>query len=260
MIAGAAASCSTGTYLRTTSGVLITNAGNPQCIACAACPSGSIVYEPCTQSQQTLCGRCDSFQYGSGCVSTAPTGYTPVTVTVSLAQLKAITNNSVAFPLYDTAYNTVPAVFNVLPWTAPITLNYMAPCPALGAQSIYVPWTRQPSIITGNYGSAVVVTCTGNAMCKGYIGNGVGYYGNPPTCTACTTSAQQPTCGWGMFGNISACSPLHDSQCAQCIGAKPANAVWTVPLSPYYFDAKATTTCAWAGAGTSATSCATCRS
>ncbi len=246
--------CPSGTFSSTLSGQ---TAQAGACSLCLPCMPGTMQIMACGNPAQVLCGFVQAPYYVSytNPVSTAkylsPTN--PLVGTVafqllvpsSFPQVTAVGPSYTVVILSPTAYSwqyilTPPSYY---------TLNTLLPCPTpLPTGRVFVPWFPpiQSSSCTSCVGLVPQCDLKASTQCMGGITArsggatvlSMGYYlgADNVTCLPCSNSSTTPPCGWGQYGNTSACSNVSNTQCAPCWGASlPANAQWVAPMPPYYY-------------------------
>lgn len=223
------------------------------CSMCATCFPGATTVEPCTNSSQIKCGAyvADGYSnpsalgglsnpvyYVRGLAASPFLGVVPVAYTI------VVTPSFPTFvpPTYNTNLQGVST--RVLPdMPYPMVVRTLVTCPPPTTGRVFRPWSPAPLSIScpsnplACLSVSVVCDVAASTQCVGGFAGGGGYFtgADGTSCVACTTSASQPPCGWGEYGNVSACSRTSDSKCAPCYGAKPANAIWTKSRPPHYF-------------------------
>lgn len=249
--------CAVGTYAIATGQTSEASA----CSNCTACIPGATIITPCTNTAQIKCGAyvADTYSnpgfpgisnplfYVQG-VSPPLLGVIPLSITVQAVP----SFTRFVMPTYTTnAMGVSTAMAIADPNSYRVTIRFLAACQALGPDRVYKPWNPVPIglvCLSDPMACLNIPVVCGLALatrCVGLVGAGGYYTGSDGiSCVACTTSAPQSPCGWGEYGNISACTASGDSKCAPCYGTKPANSVWTKSVVPHYYVGAPT--CAWA--------------
>ena len=253
--AGCANTCPAGTYSIATGQTSQSGA----CGACAVCFPGVYTVSACTSSAQAVCALV-SAPYFLRIATNAALSYTPATSDRLLGTVPYI----LTFTSFSPGYAVPTATVNVgttgytpqyatLP--TPYSVRALYECPALPAGRVFIQWSPTASTVTCTTGQTCPPSpvcdlrsssqCVGGVTANGFVTGGYYTGSDGVTCLPCTTSAASPTCGWGMYGDISGCSVSTDSLCAACRGSLPANAQWVGPVAPYFFTSNASAPCWW---------------
>jgi hypothetical protein len=251
--------CGSGTtVLRDLAGAPIVNSvtQDVQCTACVGtCANGSVKYSDCTSSAQTVCSKCSSqgtirYGYQSQCLllSEVPKGYYPYQLTFNPTYMSQFTTNQAAWPTKQLLDDG--SVID-LPWTTAFSLNTFLPCNAPPEGYVFKAWSAIPPIQTLAYtGQTTISTdCSlqSSTECIDYsAASSKGWFRNASgLCQPCTRTSTYTTCTWGQFRDLGTCTKLQDSACMPCRGTLPANGVWTMAKSPFYFDSTTASPCDW---------------
>jgi hypothetical protein len=218
------------------------------CSACFPCYPGTFTITSCVTGSQTACGYSNAPNYysrGGAMVSytqgVSPplVGARPVVITIN----NVLTYTRYILPSFVVAPGGASSRLQTSPNT--FSIPVMLPCPTPPSDRVFRQWSPAPlpvSLLSDlDAGAAYTAACDllSSTQCAGFTGSGGGYFtasADGSSCAPCTIAAAYPTCGWGMYGNISACSASSNTTCAPCYGSsKPANAVWVAPQAPFYF-------------------------
>jgi len=252
--AGCAGVCPAGTFSSTLSGQ---TAQAGACSLCLACMPGTMQIQACGNPAQVVCGVVQAPYYVSytNPASTAkylsPTNPLVGAVAFQLLVPSSFPQVTAAGPSYTVVILSPSAYSWQYIYTAPsyYTLNTLLPClTPLPTGRVFVPWFPpiQSSSCTSCVGLVPQCDLKASTQCMGGITTqaggatvlSMGYYLGPDnaTCLACDNASTTPPCGWGQYGNTSACSNVSNTKCAACWGASlPANAQWAAPKPPYYY-------------------------
>jgi hypothetical protein len=236
--------------------VLNSTTQDVQCTGCSArCFDGTTLYAACTPTVTTVCAKCatqGNVQYGYDgrcfAMSDLPKGMHPFQMTFPAAYMAQFTTNAYPWPRMQLLNDNTLVD---LSWTSGFTLNSFVPCNSPPEGYRFKAWSALPVIKTGIFSgqSTVTVDCDpvqsmecidyNESTSKGWFKNASGL------CQPCTKTSTYTTCTWGQFRDLSTCTKLQDSTCQPCRGTLPANGVWTVAKSPFFFDSTTASPCEW---------------
>ena len=252
---GCPGACPAGTYSIATGQTSQAGA----CGTCATCFPGAYSVSSCTTSAQAVCALVGA-PYFLRISTNLAISYTPATSDRLLGTVPYI----LTFTSFTPSFVTPTATINVATsgytpqystLTTPYSVRVLYECPSLATGRVFVPWSPPVTAVSCTTSQSCPPSpvcdvksssqCVGGVKVNGYVTGGYCTASDGVSCVPCTVSATQPMCGWGMYGNISACSVTTDSVCVACRGARPANAQWVGPVAPYYFADNAGTPCSW---------------
>ena len=208
-----------------------------QCASCLPCMRGSVLKSPCASTTQTVCSICSGYELNQTCVSSVPMGYYPYIYRYPSALLVA--SSAVIIPTYVDN--------NQIVWTSDMTITSLVRCDTPPLSKMLLPYVSGSGSVTCS-SIPCDVTVSSSSLCAtqcAFYNGSKGYFGDGTTCSPCTTASQYSACTWGQYSNLSACGPLIDAPCAPCRGTLPANAIWTIPKPPFYFDNSEPEPCQW---------------